>query len=110
MALHGTLSSYDSTKESLSIYIKRFNQYFIVNDVVDTNKKCAILLSECGPKIYKLVCSLADERPDLKLYDNLEALLKDFQDPKPSVIVQHYKFNSGVRTAEESIATYVTTL
>ena len=38
------------------------------------------------------------------------ALLKDFHDPKPYVIVQRYKFNSRVRTADESITTYVTAL
>ena len=69
MALHGALSSYDLTKQSWSIYIEQLNQYFITNDVVDTNKKHAILLSACGPKTYKLVRSLADDRPDLKSYD-----------------------------------------
>ena len=81
-----------------------------MNNVVDTNKKRVILLSACGPKTYKRFCSLADDRPDLKLYDDLVALMKDFHDPKPSVIVQRYKFNSRVQTAEEIIVTYVTAL
>ena len=43
MSLHGTLS-YNLTKESWFIYNERMNQYFIASDVVDSNKKCAILL------------------------------------------------------------------
>ena len=81
-----------------------------MNDVVDTIKKRAILLSACGPKTYKLVHSLADERPELKSYHDLETLVKDFHNPKPSVIVQLYKFNSRVQTAEESVATCVAAL
>ena len=54
---------------------------------MDTNKKHAILLSECGTKTYKPVHSLADDRPDLKSYNKLVALVKGFHDPKPSVIV-----------------------
>ena len=81
-----------------------------MNDVVDTNKKRVILLLACGPKTYKFVRSLADDRPDWKLYDDLVALVKDFHDPRPSVIVQRYKFNSRVQTAEEITVIYVTAL
>ena len=73
MSLHGTLSSYDPTKESWSIYIEQLNQYFIANDVVDATKKRDILLSAC-------VRSLADDKPDLKSYDDLVKLVKDFYD------------------------------
>ena len=38
-------------------------------------------------------CS-SDDRPDLKFYDDLVALVKDFHDSRPSVIVTRYKFNS----------------
>ena len=110
MSLHGTLSSYDPTKESWSIYIERLNQYFIANDVVDATKKRDILLSACGPKTYKLVRSLADDKPDSKSYDDLVKLVKDFYDSKPSIIVQRYKFTSRVRTNEESILMYITEL
>ena len=37
-------------------------------------------------------------------------MVKDCYDPKLSIIVQRYKFNSHVRAAEESIATYVAAL
>ena len=110
MSLHGTLSSYDPTKESWSIYIEQLNQYFIANDVVDATKKRDILLSACGPKTYKLVRSLADDKPDSKSYDDLVKLVKDFYDSKPSIIVQRYKFTSRVRTNEESILMYITEL
>ena len=37
-------------------------------------------------------------------------MVMDYYDPKPSIIVQRYKFNSRVRATEESIATYVAAL
>ena len=77
---------------------------------MDTNKKRSILLSACGPKTYKLLRSLADDIPVLKSYDDLVSLVKYFNHPKPSVIVQRYKFNLRDRTAEKSIATYVAAL
>ena len=37
-------------------------------------------------------------------------MVTDYYDPKPSIIVQRYKFNSPVRAADESLATYVAAL
>ena len=88
MALHGSVSPFDASTETWSLYVKRLNQYFVANDVVDANKKRAIFLSACGLKTYKLVRSLVDDAPDSKLYDELVKLVKEFHDPKPSVIVQ----------------------
>ena len=111
MALHGSVSPFDASTETWSLYVEKFNQYFIEkNDVVDANKKRTIFLSACGPKTYKLVHSLVDDAPDSKSYDELVKLAKEFHDPKPSVIVQQYKFNSRVRAMDESIVTYIAAL
>ena len=80
------------------------------NDVVDANKKRAIFLSACGPKTYKLVGSLVDDAPDSISYNELVRLVKEFHDPKPSVIVQRYKLNSPVRAIDKSIGTYIAAL
>lgn len=45
----------------------------------------------CGPKIYKVVYSLADDRPVLQLYDDLVALVKDFHAPNTATIKTQYK-------------------
>ena len=105
MAVHGTLSVYDSTAEPWTIYVERLNQYFIANDVEDSSKKRAILLAVCGSKTFQLIRSLTEEDPTSKPYDDVVQLVTDYYDPKPSVIVQRYKFNSRVRGTDENIST-----
>ena len=110
MAVHGTLSVYDSAAEPWTIYVERLNQYFIANDVEDSSKKRAILLAVCGSKTFQLIRSLTEEDPTSKPYDDVVQLVTDYYDPKPSVIVQRYKFNSRVRGTDENISTYVAAL
>ena len=78
--------------------------------MVDSSKKLGILLAACGSKTFQFIHSLTEEDPTSKPYDNLVQLITDYYDPKPSVIVQRYKFNSRVRGTDESISTYVAAL
>ena len=57
MTTHGCLSEYSSAKDWAS-YVKKMDQYYLVNDVTDTAKNRAILLSVVGDKIHKLICDL----------------------------------------------------
>ena len=101
------LSAHNSAAEPWIIYVERLNQYFIADDVEDSSKKRGILLAACGSKNFQLIRSLTEEDPT---YDNVVQLITDYYDPKPSVIVQRYKFNSRVRGTDESISTYVAAL
>ena len=76
----------------------------------DSSKKRAILLAVCGSKTFQLIRSLTEEDPTSKPYDDVVQLVTDYYDPKPSVIVQRYKFNSRVRGTDENISTYVAAL
>ena len=107
MAVHGTLSAYNSAAEPWTIYVERLNQYFIANDVEDSSKNRAILLAACVSKTFQLIRILTEEDPTSKLYDDVVQFVTDYYDPKPSVIVQRYKFNSRVRGTDESFSTYV---
>ena len=77
----------------------------------DDKKKCAILMSGCGPAVYKTIRSLvdADTRQMIK-YDELLTLLASHFDPKPSSIVQRFKFYNRIQAKGETIATYVAAL
>ena len=111
MAMHGTLSQFDAKKEEWSAYIERMQHYFIANDVNNPGKKKAILLSACGPATYRLIRSLVPEAELQTInYQNLVEVVKNYCEPKPSSIVQRYKFNTRVRKPEESIAAYVAAL
>lgn len=83
----------------------------MANDITDTVKRKAILLSCCGPATYSLLRSLVSpETPGEKDYACLVKILKDHFNPKPSEIVQRFKFNARIYYPGESIAEYVAEL
>ena len=45
-----------------------------------------------------------------KSYDELVKVLSDYFNPRPSTIVQRYKFNTCVRESGESVASYMAAL
>ena len=62
----------------------------------------------CGSKIYKLMCDLlAPEKTGVKSYQELVKLIQDHLTPKPSEIVQRFKFNNRFRNEGESVADFV---
>ena len=111
MATHGSLVQFDPDKEEWTSYVERLNYYLIANEVTDDTKKCAILMSGCGPTTYKTIRSLVDSetRKTIKYNDLVEIVTSHF-DPKPSSIVQRFKFYNRSREKGESIATYVAAL
>ena len=86
-------------------------QYFCANEVVDGDKQRAILLSVCGSKTYKLIRNLvAPAKATDKSFDELTQCVQQHLLPKPSVIVQRFKFNSRDRHPHETISAYVAEL
>ena len=111
MAIHGTITQFVPGEEDWTAYVERLNYYFIANEVTGVAKKRSILLSACGPKTYKLIRSLVPaDKIDETAYDELVKLVQQYYDPKPSKIVQRYKFNTRARRDGESVATYVASL
>jgi len=85
-------------------YEERLKCYFEVNDIVDTDKQCAILLSVCGAACYTLIRNLVyPAKPVDKTFQELCDAMRTHTSPKPSEIVQRFKFNSRVRSSDESI-------
>ena len=95
MVTHGSVVQFDPEKEEWTsyVYVERLNYYLIANEVTDDAKKCAILMSCCGPMTYKTIHSLVDSetRKTIK-YSELIDLLTSHYNPKPSSIVQRFKF------------------
>ena len=110
MATHGHLSEYSSAEDWAS-YTERMDQYFLANDVSDAAKKRAILLSVVGNKTYTLIRDLAaPNMPTDKKYQELVDLLTAHLEPKPSVIVERFKFNSLFRKEGETAAQFLAEL
>ncbi|XP_030836069.1 uncharacterized protein K02A2.6-like [Strongylocentrotus purpuratus] len=111
MATFGTIGEFREDEGSWSQYIERMGHYFDANSIVDGGRKRSILLSVCGASTYKLMSSLTTPRkPGEVDFQELVKLMIDHRDPKPSVIVQRFKFNSRARKPEESISTYIAEL
>ena len=104
MPTFGKFDEYNET-EDWRHYIERVNHFFEANEITDPDKRRSIFLVCVGAKTYKLVGSLvAPEDPKDKSYEDLAKLLQDHFMPKPSAIVQRFKFNTRSQQPGETIA------
>ena len=107
---HGSLSEFSSSQETWTAYVKRLEQYLAANKIEDADQQRAILLS-CGPATYQLICSLMSPKKPAELkFTEITETVQKHHDPKPSTIVQHYRFNTRHRRVGESVSTYVAEL
>ena len=88
------IGEFDGTRDQWVEYVERLEHYFIANDIVEENKKKSVLLSSCGNQAYSLFRNLVapTKLVDCR-YDVLKETMKKHQNPKPSVIVERFKFN-----------------
>jgi len=110
-AVHGTLAMFDSNTEEWTEYIEHLEFYFAANGITDAAKQWVVLLSCCEPSTFHLLRSLVLPSPltDFSFAD-LVLKMKPHREPKPSVIVQRYQFNSRQRSPSETVAEYVAAL
>lgn len=110
MATYGRIDEYDEIEEWTQ-YVERMDHYFAANNIESNDKKRSIFLSVIGAKTYKLLRGLIrPEIPNKLSYKELTEVIKDHYVPKPSIIVQRYKFNTRVRGNDESISTFMAEL
>ena len=77
----------------------------------DADKRCAIFLSACGQQTYKVIRNLvAPKKPAGCKFEDITQHLAKYFSPKPSMIVQRFKFNSRCRQQGEGIAKFVAEL
>ena len=111
MAKHGCIGEFKPEVEEWPAYTERLEHYLTANDVTDGGKKRAILLSVCGPVTYGLIRSLvAPKKVTEFTYAELVEKVKTHYNPRPSAVVQRYKFNSRKRQPGESVAHFVAEL
>ena len=74
-------------------------------------KKCAVLLSNCGPSTFRLLRSIVLPAPLTNFsFSDSVSQMKAHREPRSSIIVQRYQFNSRQRSPSEYIAEYVAAL
>ena len=111
MAAHGKVGAFNESLESWVSYVERLGHYFVANDVKEDEKKRAILLSSCGINTYTIIRNLfAPDLPASKSFEEIVAAAGKHFNPKPSSIVQRFRFNSRVRKDGESVAEFISQL
>ena len=85
--------------------------YLAADKIEDPEQQRAILLSVCGPATYRLICTLVSPKnPAEHKFKDIAEIVQKHHDPKLSVIVQHYRFNTHYHRAGEPVSTYVAEL
>ena len=86
-------------------------QYLAANKSEDADQQRAVFLNDCGPATYQLIQNLVSPKKptEFNFAEIVEAVHKH-HDPKPSVIVQCFHFNSQNRWTGELVATYIVKL
>ena len=52
---HGQITEFSGNLDDWEAYIEQLENYFMANDIDNTAKKRAILLSSCGTAAYKTI-------------------------------------------------------
>ena len=108
---HGFLPEFVPGTEEWGSYVERAEHYFVANGVDTPETRRAVLLSSCGAPTYRLIRNLSTPlKPGEKTYKEIVELVASHLQPKPSVIMQRFKFNSRVRGEGESTADFVAAL
>ena len=110
MATHGSIPKFHAGKEDWSTWIAQLQYYFSANKVTDDDQKRAILLSNVAPSVFKLIRNLLGDDLDMATFECIVKAVKSHYQPKPSEIVQRFKFNPRSRNSGETVAAYVAAL
>lgn len=110
MPTFGRIEPFEGEGEEWPSYVERLEAFFSANDVDDTKKK-DIFFSCCGAKTYSLLRDLVKPaKPQDKSLDEVLDVLGSHYCPKPSVVVQRFRFNSRVRAEGETVSKFVAAL
>ena len=112
--LLGHLEQFDPALEEWPQYVERLEQFFVANDITGDGsavKKRATFLAVVGRSAYNLLRSLiAPARPAEKTFEELVEVLTAHYSPRPTEVMQRFRFNSRAKKEGESIADYVAAL
>ena len=111
MASHGHLPEFSGRATDWDVFVEQLTFYCVANGIDDADKKRAVLLSACGTPTYKLLKALAAPAElSTKSFKDLVKLAGEHYNPKPSVIMRRFRFNTCVRQEGETVNHFVTRL
>lgn len=101
----GNVGQFNSKTSSWQEYVEVLEHFLSLNNITEEDRKRALLLTSCGPETYHVIRGLVQPaRPSDKTFEQLCALVQSHYSPKPSEIVERYKFHSRSRKPEESVS------
>ena len=107
----GKVGPFEGDDDEWDHYVERLSFYFTANKITDKGQQRAVLLSVCGAKTYKIIRNLlAPTKPDEVEYKDIVDKVKDHLNPKPSCIVQRFRFNCRSRSDGETIGAFIAEL
>ena len=81
------------------------------NEIIDGNKQWSVFLTNLGSKNYHTLRALVQpKKPTEKTYAECKQVLKAHFSPKPTEIVQRYRFYTCSQKADETIPQFVANL
>ena len=110
MPTFGKLGDYNEMEEWRHC-IELVNCFCEAKEIMDPGKKRSIFLVSAGAKTYKLTQSLVTpEDLEDKSYEDFAKLAQEHFMPKPSAIVQQFKFNTRTQQPGDTIAMFLAEL
>ena len=112
-SIYAKFAAFDPDEDNWSEYAERLDMALVVNGVddADADKKRAILLTACGKKTFALLKALsAPNKPSEVNFADFCKSLSEHCQPKPSVIMERFKFHTRTRRHDESVTEYVAAL
>ena len=111
LAIGHIMGEYVESREEWPKYAARLKHFLAVNRTMDEGQKTSVFLATIGPETYKLLCNvLTPEDPGNKRFADLVTTLMNYYSPKPSEIVERFKFYTRDRKKGESVVAYITEL
>ena len=94
-AVLGNIGEFVQEKEDWTQYATRLRYFFTVNSITEESAKKAMLLTVVGPAVFRTLTSLVSPATvDDKTFKELTDTLEQYYSPKPSEIVQRFRFNT----------------
>ena len=105
------LAQFDPDEEDWVEYTDRLSYYFTANGITDGARKRVILISCCRLATFRLIKSLVfPKQLDDFSFQQLVEKVKLHREPKVSIIMRQFQFNTRNRSLDELVADYVAAL
>ena len=108
----GRIEEFDSSREEWPQYVERLEHFFAANSIAEDEKKNrSVFLTVIGAATYKVLRDLVvPAKPGTKPLEELLQKLEQHYSPRPSEIVQRFRFHTYFRKPGEAIAVFIARL